>query len=268
MPSHHYLRSRLPRADPVVMAPNTRTRSSRLSDIAHPLGPVPVSRSLPDLSEDARGSFRLTLKMPSNRLREAGGRGKSDSAAGRRNVNIFSDNPIVSGPRNSRSKRKIVEVDTSEDEDDEVEDPEEDDVDEDDMDADGDEDVDDAPPRQPVPRRNAKANANTGKPVKSVEAKDMEAAEEDEEELSGLGSDAAGDDDEQEESGIPNGNEEGLEEEDEEEEEDEDDLDSDQGTPASRTSTPDFNKMTKRQRGNLGNDFLQLPMGKMSLFLL
>ncbi|BDD60922.1 hypothetical protein MPDQ_006954 [Monascus purpureus] len=263
MSSRRSLRSRPMRADPVNVASNASTRSTRFSDSVATSDPVTLSRSTSDSSEDPKRSFRLTLRMPSNKLREVSGRGKADLAAvGKRN--IFTENPIITGPRNSRSKKKIVEVDTSDDEDD-IEDQEEDELDEDEMDVDGDADVDDAPPRQPVSKRNTKASAPSGKAAKSVEMKEMDVAEEEDEELSELESDAGRDAEEQEESGAANGvaDDDGLEEEDEEDEEDEDedeDVDTDQATPASRTSTPDFNRLTKRQRGSLGNDFLQLPM--------
>ncbi|KAL5338829.1 PAPA-1-like conserved region-domain-containing protein [Aspergillus crustosus] len=215
--------------------------------------------------------------MPSDKLREATS-GSSRSAAARRSHNVFTDNPIVSGPRASRSQKRLVEVDTSEEEED-LDDQEEDEVDEDDApgedddeddedadadadaDADGDVDMDDAPPQPPVSKRHAKAAVAAQpnrKPTKSVEAKEMELEEEededeDEEELSEPETDADGEPDDQEEGLTINADE--VEELDEEEEDD--DLDeSDDGTP----TAGDISKLTKRQRGSLGNDFLQLPM--------
>lgn len=163
----------------------------------------------------------------------------------------------------------MVEIDTSDEE--EIGD-QEDEVDDegppvDDDDADGDVDMDDAPP-QPPSRRHAKlaaASATNGKGVKSVEAKEMELHgddEDDDEELSDLESDAEGDPEEPEEIGVPDeaghGNGEG--ELDEEDEVDDEELDSD------GLSAADFSKLTKRQRGTLGNDFLQLPMGEFVRF--
>jgi Ino eighty subunit 2 len=211
--------------------------------------------------------------MPAGKLREAtGGR------AARRTVNVFQENPIVIGPRTSRNKRKIVEVPTSDDDDDDddLEDQEEDEVDDEDApgedddedaDADGDIDMDDVPPQPPV-RRATKAAAPRGKAAKSVEAKEMELEEEEEEEdevdededdeaLSDTDTDAEGELDDQEESAIPDVNVDDLDEEDEEDELDEDMEDSD-------AMALNSGKTTKRQRGNLGNDFLQLPMGKYS----
>ncbi|KAF7593724.1 hypothetical protein BBP40_011016 [Aspergillus hancockii] len=201
--------------------------------------------------------------MPSSKLREVTS-GSTRNGASRRSVNVFTEDPIVTGPRTSRPKKKLVEVDTS---DEDLEDQEEDEVDdedapgeddEEDADADGDLDMDDAPPQPPVSRRHTKSSGAPApsKAVKGVEAKEMELdadEDEDDEELSEPDSDAEGEPDDQEESGIGNTN--GAEEDLDDEEEDDEDLDSDDGTP-----TADLARMTKRQRGNLGNDFLQLPM--------
>lgn len=197
--------------------------------------------------------------MPAGKLREAtGGRG-----AARRSVNVFQENPIVSGPRSSRNKKKVVEVTSSDDEDlddqeeDEVEDEDAPGEDEDeDADADGDVDMDDPPP-QPPARRNAKIVAPARGKAKSVEAKEMELEdeeedEEEEDEEDATDSDAEGEPDDQDESAIPDVNVDDLDEEDEE-----DDLDEDMDSDALALNS---GKTTKRQRGNLGDDFLQLPM--------
>ncbi|KAF7718252.1 Uncharacterized protein PECH_002067 [Penicillium ucsense] len=206
--------------------------------------------------------------MPTGKGREpVGGR------AARRTVNVFQENPIVEGPRASRNKRKIVEVPTSEeeDEDDDLGDQEEDEVDDDedapgeddeDADADGDIDMDDMPP-QPAVKRSLKASTTRVKGAKSVEEKEMEMEDDeddddeldeddDDEPLSDTDLDAEGEPDDLDESAVPDVNADGLDEEDEEDELD-DDIDSD-GTGTN------LGKTTKRQRGNLGNDFLQLPM--------
>ncbi|KAH1498835.1 hypothetical protein LV164_005123 [Aspergillus fumigatus] len=199
--------------------------------------------------------------MPSSKLREVTGGSARGSTSTRRSHNVFTENPIITGPRSSRPKRKLVEVSTSEGDD--LADQEEDEVDEDapgedDVDADGDLELDDAPPRPPTSKRNAKGTAtSTGKSVKSVEEKEMELEEEDDEdddELSELDTDAEGEPDDQDESGLGNGNG-GDEDLDEEDEEDEEDDDSEEVTPGG-----DLSRLTKRQRGTLGNDFLQLPM--------
>lgn len=268
-------RSRRPRASleesPDIEA-NMGSRPRRLtrSSAAAPPASVTVSRSSEDPPGEATRTLRLTVKMPAGKLREAtGGR------AARRTVNVFQENPIVTGPRTSRNKRKIVEVPTSDDDDDDdLEDQEEDEVDDEDApgeeddedaDADADIDMDDVPPQPPV-RRATKAAATRGKAAKSVEAKEMELEEEEEEEdevdeddddeaLSDTDTDAEGELDDQEESAIPDVNVDDLDEEDEEDELDED-MDSD-------AMALNSGKTTKRQRGNLGNDFLQLPMGKL-----
>lgn len=263
------LRSRLGRDDQPSMDANMNTRSTRAAARAAISTPaVTISRGASELhGNSTHKSIHLTVKMPSSKLREVTSGSTRSGASTRRSVNVFTENPIVTGPRTSRPKKKLVEVDTSDEDD--LEDQEEDEVDDDedapgedddDVDADGDLDMDDAPPQPPVSKRQAKAAAAapSGKAVKSVEAKEMELDDDDEddddEELSELESDAEGEPDDQDESMMANGGAEDLEGE---EEEEEDDLDSDDDTP-----TADLSKMTKRQRGNLGNDFLQLPMGE------
>jgi Ino eighty subunit 2 len=202
--------------------------------------------------------------MPSNKLREATGSGR---AAGRRSVNVFQEDPIVSGPRSSRNRKKIVEVATSDEE--EIDDQEEDEVDDEDApidddedadaDADGDIDMDDTPP-QPAIRR-GKVPPPRSKPPKSVEAKEMEMDEDEDEDeedeedpISDTDEDAEGEVEDRDGSALPDVNVDDLDELDEEDELD-DDLESDAlGMQSGKT--------TKRQRGNLGNDFLQLPMGE------
>ena len=243
---------------------NFNTRSKRQSRSAFVPASVTVSRSLLDSPGEPRRSLRLTVKMPAGKLREVTG-GRS----GRRSVNVFQENPIVSGPRASRNKRKIVEVPTTDDED--IEDQEEDEVEDEDApgdededaDADGDLDMDEISP-QPTLRRAAKAAVSgRGKATKSVEAKEMEVEGQEEEEvedeiISDTDSDAEGEPDDQDESAVPEVNVDDLDEEDEE-----DDLDEDMDSDALAI---DSGKLTKRQRGNLGNDFLQLPMGKDASF--
>lgn len=139
----------------------------------------------------------------------------------------------------------------------------------DNLDADGDVDMDDTP--LPASKKQNKfAPSSKGKPVKGVEEKEMELAQDDDddEELSELDSDAEGEPDEtgikDDETGENGGeDDEELEEDEDEDEEDEED-DSDEATPAtgSRGSTPDLSRLTKRQRGSLGDDYLQLPMGE------
>lgn len=256
------LRARNGRDDPPDSDSNAPVRSTRRSRAVSSTS-VTILRSSAEQTGDSPKSIRLTVKMPSSKLREATGGGTRGGASTKRSVNVFTENPIVSGPRTSRPNKRLVEVNTSDEED--LSDQEEDEVDEDapgeeedDVDADGDLDMDDAPPQPPVSKRHAKASAPAGKAVKGVEAKEMELNEEededDDEELSEPESDAEGEPDDQDESGAVKAEDEELgDEEDEEDEE----LDSDDATPGG-----DPNKMTKRQRGSLGNDFLQLPMGE------
>lgn len=262
--------------------------NSNGNDIRDTSGSSPSKRTSRPSSDTSQPGgvrpLRLTLRMPPGRPRDSTGSAARAAAPPKRTVNIFADTPIITGPRSSRAKKKIVEVETSDDDDDDdLQDQEEDEVDddedapgeemEDDMDADGDVDMDDVPPQPPVSRRHTKSLAPPGKPLKSVEAKEMEMDEgegdddDDDEELSELESDAEGEPDDQDEGALrddtlgANGDEEELDEEDEEDEEEE--VESDEATPVtgSRLSTPDYSKLTKRQRGTLGNDFLQLPMG-------
>ncbi|KAJ5089749.1 hypothetical protein N7532_008433 [Penicillium argentinense] len=239
---------------------NIDTRSKRRTR-STAAGSVTVSRSSTSTSDppgESTKSLRVTVKMPTGKLREATG-GRS----GRRSVNVFRENPIVSGPRSSRTKKKLVEVATSDDDED-IDDQEEDEVededapgeDDEDADADGDVDMDDAP-SQPPARRSTKAAAPTRGKTKSVEAKEMELEDEDEDEDEDdeddvTDSDAEGEPDDQDESAVPDVNVDDLDEEDED-----DDLDEDIDSDALALNS---GKTTKRQRGNLGDDFLQLPM--------
>ena len=226
--------------------------------------------------------------MPSNKLREA--------TSGRKNVSLnsrdrFEPAEIVSGPRGSRAKRSIVVESGSEDEEEDEAEPseadEEEDEDEDEEDEEEEEDAEgesddggltedvnmsDAAPPRPVIKMTGSSSkpsvtvtpAQEGK-VKSVEAKEMETGEEeDDEELSELESDnpaAAAD------TGLEDAEGEEIGAEDEEMDQDEDsDSDGESPAPGSRDSTPDVSKMTKRQRSRIDQvvdgHFLQLPMGR------
>jgi len=238
--------------------------------------------------------MRLTVKTSSSKLREATRSspitGPTIQVSTREN---FQGGEILEGKR-SRNVRKsyVVESSDEEEEDDEMEDVGDDDAegetveeDDEDMDAEddglGDEDADgdidmDVPPPPPVIKI-SKAQAGKSKvtvkaPTRgdtvTVERKEMAAGSDDDEELSELDSDIG--EEVEEEEGMQTGNEEdaeGDEEEIEVVEEDEDELDSDDETPGggSRASTPDLNKLTKRQRARLeegGNgDLMALPDG-------
>ncbi|KAL2825143.1 PAPA-1-like conserved region-domain-containing protein [Aspergillus cavernicola] len=271
------LRARTARDDPPpVIDSNTSTRSTRQSRSAVSLSSVTVVRTPSESPEDFRTSIHLIVKMPSKKLREVTSGSSRSAAAARRSHNVFTDNPILTGPRASRSRKKLVEINTSDEED--LDDQEEDEVDDDDVageddedededadadadaDADGDVDMDETPPQVPVPKRHAKAAVTStpaAKPAKSVEAKEMELEEEDdedEEDLSEPDTDADGEVDDQDEGVTVNAD--GGGELDEEEDDDEELDMSDDGT----LTAADLSKLTKRQRGSLGNDFLQLPM--------
>lgn len=260
MSPHRSLRSRAVQPNSQNMDSNIRKRSTRLTRASISASSVTISRypSSPSLSDEPQRSIYLIIKMPSSKLREVTG-----GSRGSTKRNVFTEDPIVTGPRTSRPRKRLVEVDTSDEDD--LSDQEEDEVDDDDApgeedeDADGDLDMDDAPP-QPPPRRHAKAaptSAPSKKAVKGVEAKEMETKNGDydeDEDLSDLDSDAEGEPDEDVcATGHANGAE--LEE---------DELDDEEGFDSDDAGT-DPAKMTKRQRGNLGNDFLQLPMGECSL---
>lgn len=279
MSSRRPLHVRTQRASPASMVSDTALRNTRSSRAVAPAASATVADSTADASGEPRRILRLTLKMPSSKLREATSGNARGEESSRRAVNVFSETPIISGPRNSRSKKKIVEVDTSEDDD--IDDQEEDEVededvpgeDDDEFDADGDVDMDDLPPQPAVSKRHAKpptaSRSRSNKVVKSVEAKEMELEEggrEDDEELSELESDAEGELDDRDQSALPDDMLDANGEEELDEEDEEDEIDSEGPTPAtaSRASTPDYSRLTKRQRGSLGNDFLQLPMGELS----
>jgi Ino eighty subunit 2 len=233
--------------------------------------------------------MRLTVKAPASKLREAT---RASSGGGR---DHFVGGEILQGkrPRNVK-KSYVLESDSEdEDEDEEMDDVvddddaeaemfEEDDEDmdgeDDDADADADADIDiDVPPPPPVIKvskaRSGKqtvvARQSTKSDTVTVQHRGVQLGSDDEE-LSELESEVA------EEEAMQTGNEEEVEEEEEEEEEeiemeaedDEDDLDSDDDTGAgeSRASTPDLNKLTKRQRARLeeggSGHLLALPDGK------
>ena len=242
-------------------------------------------------SDDSKKSIHLTVKMPASKLREATSGSKRNGAINSRDS--FEPGEILTGPRGSRAKRAIVEDSESEDEDeadddegdgngynDEDEDEDEEDAqgESEDVDAEGDVDMDDAPP-PPVIKATSSAGAKPtvtvtpaikGK-LKSVEAKEMETVDNDDEELSELDSD---DDEVEEEEAMDEGDVEedaegeadDVDEGDEGDELDEEDSDDDATPgPGSRASTPDITKLTKRQRSRLDEvmnaDLLALPSG-------
>ncbi|KAH7357107.1 PAPA-1-like conserved region-domain-containing protein [Rhexocercosporidium sp. MPI-PUGE-AT-0058] len=271
-----------------------RTTSENVASMAT------VSRGPPSATSQSPASMRLTVKTSSSKLREATRSSSSGNSAATNARDPFIGGQIIEGKR-ARNVRKsyVLESDSDEEEDDEDEEMEEvgdedaeleEDEDEDmdaeddgmgEEDAEGDIDMEvDVPPPPPVikvSRATGKATRDviTVKPpvakgkVLPVEQKEMEDASDDEE-LSELDSDLG--EEVEEEEGMQTGNEEDAEGEEEEievedegEEEDDDSLDSDDETPAggSRASTPDLNKLTKRQRARFeesdGGHLLALP---------
>lgn len=274
---------------------------------------VKITRDESNPPDESKKALKLTMKMPSSKLREATSNPKSRPSsrgnAAAKLTDSLTGGEVVSGPRASRANKKyVVESESSEDESEEEEEAEiqasdeehdeEEEVEEDeedqagapeesddddaeeeedeedaegDVDADGDVEMDDdaddgQPPRSQLPVLKVNGPGATpksktaSKPIvtvtpaqagkaKSVEAKEME-MDEDDEELSELSED----------------------DDDAGEEEVEGDVDEEMGdddgsrSPGSRGSTPDVSKMTKRQRSRLdqvmGGDFLQLPMGR------
>jgi Ino eighty subunit 2 len=266
----------------------------------NPSSSVTVSRSPSNSPEDRRKSIKLTVKMPSSKLREV----TSQSSVGRsiavNSRDTFEAGEIMTGKRSTRaqdnSKLKEYNQDTDPeawDESDESED--EMDVEppspieapsttEDESDEDDDEEMYEAPPLPPMkknprivqastlhqtPKPNPKPTANPSLvvtpaidgPIKSVEEKEMEMDNDEDDELSELESN--GEEGEQDETNIDaEGDEDELGgEEDAEGDEDidaEGEVDSDDETPGSGTGTP--KPQTKRQRGQDEGAFLALPM--------
>lgn len=293
MPPRRTLRSRASltsKSSPPQAATMTRPRRVASGSMGTS---ITVARAPSKSPDETKKSIRLTVKMPSSKLREA----TSGSSGTTKSISVnsrdrFEPGEILSGPRGSRAKKSYVVDSPSEDEEDEEQEedddiiPSEDEEEEDedaeeesddadpDADADGDVDMDEAPtPRPPIIKMSGPASkprltvtpAQEGK-VKAVEVKEVQMDDDDDDEdLSSLESDAEAEDDEDGgDSGQPGPISADMEME---QDDDDDDLDSDDGTPAtgSRASTPDVSKMTKRQRSRLdqvmGGDFLQLPMG-------
>ncbi|KAG4427272.1 hypothetical protein IFR05_017244, partial [Cadophora sp. M221] len=284
-------------ADPPSHDRTSRARRTASENVA---SMATVSRGPPSATSKSPTSMRLTVKTSSSKLREAT-RSSSSGNSGITNArDPFIGGQIIEGKR-ARNVRKSYVLESDSDEEDEEEDEEmeeagdedaelEEDDDEDmdaeddglgDEDADGDIDMEvDVPPPPPV----IKVSRASGKAAKDViivkpavvkgkvlpvEQKEMEDASDDEE-LSELDSDLG--EEIEEEEGMQTGNEEDAEGEEEEievddegDEEEDDSLDSDDETPAggSRASTPDLNKLTKRQRARFeesdGGHLLALP---------
>ncbi|KAF2639281.1 hypothetical protein P280DRAFT_470649 [Massarina eburnea CBS 473.64] len=238
------LRSRTKLTAPSAAPTASSTRTRRSNNQVPPA--AVIQRSSP---EESRQSMNLTVKASPGKLRQA------TRGAAAPTTSVSSRN-IVAGKRSSRNSRVIQEVDSDDEDEDEDEaeevdamdvDDEEEDEDaegdeDDEMDAEGDED--DEMDATPVPAPRIVVSNTKSIPVKlraaqdSVEAKEMNLDEDDDEELSELESDedAEGEDDdaegeEDDEVPVPN---------------DDDEMDSD--GDLSRDQTPDLSKMTRRQQ--------------------
>jgi Ino eighty subunit 2 len=243
--------------------PYSRTNTRRSgSPSSNPTPPATLSRTPPP---GGKNSLKLTVKAAPSKLRQAISRSQlppnpyTDEAS----ESDATPKPSARTARATRNPRTVVEQDSDEDDEDEDEDAEGED-DDDDEDAEGeevdqellanedsqddaegeDDDMDDLPDSHPPPpvlkqqkipgksKANVSVSAPAAGPLKSVEAKEMEDADDDE--LSDL------------ESGDEMEPGEGDEEEDIGE--DDDDL-SGSDIDGSRSATPDPSKLTRRQRG-------------------
>jgi Ino eighty subunit 2 len=269
--------------------PLSMSRARRTASGPQPVPLATVSR-LPSSSPLSQQSLHLTVKLPSNKLRQAtrmappARSSKAAVSVSRREQPVVSETLRGTRARNSKINYTVAS-DTDEDDEemedlgDEEEDAEGESVEEEEdeemaeEDAEGedeDEDVDvemEIPPPPPVIKisraEKGKKPTISVKPSGKSNGKTVEAKEavepSDDEELSELESEVEEEDEEEEEEGMQlgaeedaEGEEEEIEVEEEEEEEDEE-LDSDDETPAggSRASTPDLTKLTKRQRARL-----------------
>jgi Ino eighty subunit 2 len=299
MSSRRSQRSAAVKAAEAITA-NTDSSSDRMPrprrTVSETVSMATVSRGPPSASSRSPQSMRLTVKTSSSKLREAT---RSGASSGGQSISVNSRDQFVGGEilegKRARNVRKsyVLESDSDEEEDEEMDDVEDEDAEgetveeeDEDMDAEddglGDEDADgdidmDVPPPPPVIKisraQSGKSTIAVKPPGKSdnktIEQNEMEDGSDDEE-LSELDSDIG--EEVEEEEGMQTGNEEEDEEEEieveEEVDDDDDDLDSDDETPAggSRASTPDLNKLTKRQRARLeeggSGHLLALPDGK------
>ncbi|KAL3421909.1 hypothetical protein PVAG01_06065 [Phlyctema vagabunda] len=239
---------------------------------AEPTTPMAtVSRGPPSSSRSPQ-SMRLTVKLPAGKLREAT-RSKKD---------LFSGGEILEGRRARNVKKSYVlpesesEEEEEEDDDEEMEDigeddaeGEDDDQEMDDLseeDAEGEMDVDLPPPPPSIKISKAPSGKQTiivkpsGKSDgKTVEQKEQAAlSDDDDDDLSSIDSAIADEEEEEEPQEVGEEDAEGEDDDEEigleDDEEEENPFGSDdEDTPGlgSRGSTPDVNKMTKRQRAKL-----------------
>ena len=275
----------------------------RQRDSPQPQATITVARDPSSSPADGRSSIRLTVKMPPSKLREAtsGNRPKPVMQTSR---DSLEGAEMLTGPRSSRGKRSMVIDSGSEDEEDDVDQDEDAEGDDDDAegeedeedegveDDEGDEDMEDeeeeqdeeddaegeedeeedaegesdaemqdaeAPPPPIIQRTGPLSKprlivtpAPTKGPVKSVEAKQMQMANvaASDEDLSDLPEDDAEGEDVAEDDAMVDGDE---------------DAEGDSDDDLSRDGTPDLTKLTKRQRGRIGDGsnehFMSLNMG-------
>lgn len=271
--------------EPIADVSIRPTRSRRTT--AENVSKATVSRGPATGVSRTPTTMRLTVKTSSSKLREAIGAPTPPSVTAK---DPFIGGKIIEGKRARNVKKSYAlpsDSDEEEDEEDEeMEDPDEDAEGEEDDEMDdglGDEDaegeIDEMEVDTPIPPPVIKITKSQGgkailtaKPagrVKlTVEQKEMQNESDEDEELSELDSDLA--DEVEEEEGMQMGDEEDAEGEEVEEEieegEEDDGFDSDEETPigGSRASTPDLNKLTKRQRARFEDGdgaLLALPDG-------
>lgn len=240
--------------------PYTRTNTRRSGSPSQQIPSATLSRTPPP---GGKNSLKLTVKAAPSKLRQAisGSQLPPNPYTDEASESDATPKPSARTARATRNPRTVVEQDSDED-DDEDEDAEGEDDDEDaegeevdqellanedsQDDAEGeDDDMDDMPDTHPPPpvikqqklpgksKANVTVSAPAAGPLKSVEAKELDDADDDEE-LSDLESGdeiELGDGDEEEEVG------------------DEDDDLSGSDIDGSRSGTPDPSKLTRRQRG-------------------
>lgn len=120
MPERRSLRSRTSLTSQVEQAPASAPAPAAMARPRRNMNgsnsqSVTVARATSRSPDDAKKSIRLTVKMPSSKLREATS-GSSPIAAVNPRDNL-DEGEIMSGPRSSRAKRSIVVESDSEEED-------------------------------------------------------------------------------------------------------------------------------------------------------
>lgn len=123
MPERRSLRSRTSLTSQAIPAPTKRAMARPRRTVSGSTNQsVTVARATSRSPDDSKKSIRLTVKMPSSKLREATS-GSSPITAGT-SRDGFEGGEIISGPRGSRAKRSIIVESESEEDDEEEEDVE------------------------------------------------------------------------------------------------------------------------------------------------